>query len=556
MTNRRWSRGLGVCVAVFGLWNATRQAEAQLIAVTVKSTDDLLSQVRTLAKAAGPEAFKQVVDSLDALENGGVLKWLDRNRPIAATAGLTVAGQGAQVGLPFANLFLPINNRDDFLDALKQLGFAVDDKPGVEGFSHKIVRPGGEGIAFYLLATPLAGYAVLTTAPGGAAALRAVKPDDLKPTRPGVLLASVRIDRFPPDYKRMLLSQIKQRNTAQRERKEGESDAAYAGRMAGITFVEDQFTALVRDGRELSLDANVDRDKEKFTLTMGLDALPDTRTAEALGALGTRQSRFLGVSPDAAVILRGVLPIPAPLRAQIKTAIESGRAQAGKDLDLETRQMIGLMFDALTPTLTGETIDACMTMEVVGGKEKTNVVLFGVAVEGAEKVEAALREAIAKSKPEERKKIALDHSRVERTAVHRVMLDPETVKPEEFGEPLMFLAFPEGAALATVGGQGLGTISQAITAIGKPAAAGPQVVLDVAAARFARLNNKDNQAAFQEAADEVFKGADATKDRLHLGLTGATGRATLKLDADLPVIRFLVQVGIIQQQQAREGKAR
>ncbi len=546
MTNRRWWRVLGVCAAVVGVWTATKQAEGQLISVTVKSTDEFLSQIRTLAKAGGADALKDVAGAIGDLENGGALKWLDRTKPISATADLTEGG-----GMPVANLFVPITNRDDFLEAIRQFGLGVDDRPGVEGFSHKIVRPGGEGTSLYLLAMPPAGYAVLTTTAGGAAALRAIKPAELKPARPGVLFASARIDRVPQAYKSMFLAQMKQRNDASRVRKEGENDAAYAGRMSGIALAEDASTALIRDGRELSLDANVDSENEKFTLTMGLDALPESKTAVALGALGTRQSRFLGVSPDAAMMLRGVLPIPAALRTQIKAAIESGRAQAGKDQDPETKRMIGLMLDALAPTLTGETVDACMTMETAGGKEKTNVVLFGVAVEGSEKVEAALREAIAKSKPEERKKVALDHVRVERTPVHRVTLDGDTVKREEFGDPLMFLAFPDGAALAAVGGQGLSTISQAITAIGKPAAQGPQVVLDVAAAKFAKLNNKDSRAAFLEAAEGVFKGPDATKDRLHFGLTGATGRVTLKLDTDLPVIRFLVQVGILQRDQQK-----
>ena len=550
MAIRSWGRF--VAVGVVALAAAAGTARAQVVTVTVKSAGDLLSQFRTLAKAGEPAQTRQILDGLEALENGGMLKWLDRTKPLAGTVDMPADGQAGPGAMPVSTMVLPVTSRDDFLDALKGFGFAVDDKPGAEGFSHKIARPGGEGPAYFLLANPPAGYAVLNSVPTGAAKLRAVKPAALRPTRPGTVLVGLHIDRLPEPMKAMLLDGVKQRNDVSRQRKDGETDEQYQGRLAGIALTEDGFTSLLRDGRELTLDADVAEKADRFTLAMGIDARPGSPMAASLGSFGTRRGRFLNLWRDAAVTLQGILPVPDSFRALIKKSIEQQRAKAEKENPAEDSRLIGLMLDALSPTLTGDSFDACMAMGTQTGG--TNIVLFGVGMKDSKKVEAALREAITKKlKPEDRDKVALDHARgADGTAIHRVTLDPKQLKKDEFGEPLMFLAFPEGAALAAVGGDGLAVVKQSLETLKKPApstgaAPVPQVGFDFSAVRFSRLHTGENEAAFRDAAGEVFQGKDAAKDRIHIGLTGASARARLLLEADLPVLRFLVKVGAIQQ---------
>ena len=143
MANRRWWRCAGVCVVALAAARGGEAGGAQVVTVTVKSAGDLLSQFRTLAKAADPASARQMLDGLDALENGGALKWLDRAKPVSAVADLVAAGARRAAALPAVTVFLPVTGRDEFLDGLKGFGFAVDDQPGAEGFSHKLVRPAG-----------------------------------------------------------------------------------------------------------------------------------------------------------------------------------------------------------------------------------------------------------------------------------------------------------------------------------------------------------------------------------------------------------------------------
>ena len=176
------------------------------------------------------------------------------------------------------------------------------------------------------------------------------------------------------------------------------------------------------------------------------------------------------------------------------------------------------------------------------------------------KVEAALREGFArKPKPEDKGKVDFDHDRsADGTSIHRIILDPKNFKLEEVGEPLMFLAFPNGSAVAAVGENGLAVLKRALATLKEPAAAsapaGPQIGFDFSALRFSRLRNVENEVAFREAAHEAFPDPEKARDRIRIGLTGESARLRLLMEADLPVVRFLVKVGVIQQK-AKAAKA-
>ena len=376
------------------------------------------------------------------------------------------------------------------------------------------------------------------------------------------MLIGVRIDRIPEELKQQFIAGLVQQGEAARQRKDGESDEQYQGRMVGMSAAQDAFKTLARDARELTLDADVQEKAEKFTVALGLDAKPGTPLAASFGSFGARRGKFLNLWRDAAVTVQGVVPIPDTFRKLIRKSIDQARVKASKENGADDAKMIGLMIDALAPTLTAEAYDACMAMGAEGkggGTKGTNVVLFGVGMKDSKKVEAALRETITKKlKPEDREKVALDSDKgADGTAIHKVTLDGKNLKPEEFGDPLMFIAFPEGAALAAVGENGLATIKRSLAALKKPPGAGtgaigggmaaaPQVGLDFSAVRFTKLST-ENAAAFREAAADVFQGADANKDHLRIGLSGESTLARLLLDADLPVLRFFVKVGVIQQ---------
>ena len=70
MVIRRWGRFVAVGVVALAAMGVGT-AKAQVATVAVKSAGDLLDQFRTLARQADPGSAKQMLDGLDALDQGG-----------------------------------------------------------------------------------------------------------------------------------------------------------------------------------------------------------------------------------------------------------------------------------------------------------------------------------------------------------------------------------------------------------------------------------------------------------------------------------------------------
>lgn len=571
MFSRRWLRFAGVWVVVLGGVAAERTARAQVVTVSVDSASGLIEKFRVLAKLADPAAARQMLDALDQFDDPGTLKGLDRSKPINVIADLP-AGPGQS---PFGAAFIPVTSATDFIEGLGRLGVAVDDNPGVPGFTHKVTLPGGAAPPLFVLTTP--GYVVASLTPDGVDRLKAVKPAELRPAYASGIYAGVRIDRIPDQLKQLALDGMERNTEAQRERKPGESDEAYKGRLTGMKLAQDAITTLVREGRELALEVDASEKSGKFSTSLSFDGKADSKLANSLAAFGNRQSRFLGVSTEAASSLRGVLPLPEGVRAVLRQSIKAGREQAGKDKSDEERRMINLIIDAVEPTLTGTEIDAILSVEVDDGEDEDDakdkdkaadkakdkgdddddvgaVLVFGVAAKGSEKIEAALREAVAKGKDEDRKKITFDFAKAkDGTSIHKIDIDskePKDPNAEIFGDPTLFVAFPEGAVLATFGEDGLDYLKDALDDLKDPVKPGPQVALEIAANSAIELNQDDDQPAVRAAAEEVFQGKDEENDKLSLSLTGGKSGVRLRLDADLPVLRFLSRVGALQKDKA------
>jgi hypothetical protein len=567
MSVRGYLTVLGAFIITLGVAPVTPSARGQVAQVTVSSLGELLTQCRTLASSVDAESAKLLVAALGALDKGGALKPLDRTRPLSAVLELIPSPLAGPTGFPVFTLFMPVKPQGDLLEALKALGATVEKNPGVAGFTHKVVLGNKKIPPAFLLESPPAGYAVLTTAPVSPAVLRAVNPARLKPARPGVLFACIRIDRIPEAAKRKTLDGAKAKNDASLGREEGESDRVYDARIAGARFAETLSESLFRDGRALSLDVNVDAKRGQLALGLGLEAKPGSPMANAFAYMVPRRSRLQSLSHGAAMSLAGVVPLSETAHGVLHQGVESLRDIAEEAKSANGRAAIHYLIDAIEPNLMGPAIETCVTVGAPAaqggspGKAGSAVILAAMSLKDSRIVEEALRKAVAKAAtPTDLRLIALDHDRcVDGTMIHRFARGPKptNASPSGFdrnvlpviGEPVFFLAFPEGAGIMALGGDGSFAIKQAVATLRRPTpapavAAGSQISLDAATKRLAELPLGGNPDAYQQSARSAFPGAAADRDRVRLSLSGGPDRARLTLDADLPVLRFLAEFAI------------
>ena len=218
---------------MFGLLGSVGTAQGQTIVITAKSLTELGDDLEYLIKSVAPEGdpmAQAVLNGLDQFKSGAMLKGLDQSRGFGLA--VTLPKDFPQGGPPTVVAAVPVTDLGQFLDSLKELGLAVNDQPGVAGFSHKVTAPNGNPTVFVLQSK---GYALFSLVPDGADQLKALDPSSWKPKGRAepALSVKVRLSEIPEALKDQFLNQVEAQADQQNERKPGEEDAEYRARLAG-----------------------------------------------------------------------------------------------------------------------------------------------------------------------------------------------------------------------------------------------------------------------------------------------------------------------------------
>ncbi|WZO98585.1 hypothetical protein EP7_000165 [Isosphaeraceae bacterium EP7] len=539
-----------LALTAFAAWS--RPARAQVVVVTARSLDALIGEFRYLAENVGSEEdAKKVTDGLDKLKGTELLKGVDTTRPFGLFGSIAKEA-GAP---PTGTLFIPVTDGQAVLATLEQAGFVVQEDPGVAGFTHRITPPGGAA-GVPLLAVLTKDYLLATTGTGGADELKALRPETLLPKTPGAGTLSVRLrlDQIPEEYKALVLGQIEQRLAAERDRKPGESDAEYQGRLAGMAFTQEAFDTLLKEAAELGLDLRVDTEAGTAAFELSMGATPGSKLAETVRSFGAARSLFRNIGKDAAFDGWANLPLSGPLRKAIDTTIQQGRIQAAKAAEEKDRVLSTKLIDALEPTLKGETFDLGAALygpyPEDAGKTPVYAALVGLKVKDGAKIEAFFREAVSNQDDEDKKKakVSLDFVKAspEGPAVHKVELLEKNEGDELFGKADLYLSVRDDVILLSLGSHGQDVLKDALARTADKAPAGTtQLELAAFLKRVAPMTGDDDEerAAAKEVAAETFVGEDADKDavRLRVGTEGDYLR--ISLTADVPALSFLAAIG-------------
>ena len=485
---------------------------------------------------------------LEQFKAGAIIKGLDQGRGFGLAVTLP---KDFPARSPSVVTAVPVSDLGQFLDSLKGLGVAVDDKPGVPGFSHSVTGPNGSPTLFVLESK---GYALFSLVPDGVDKLKALDPASWRPKgRPEAdLSVKVRLSEIPESLKDQALNQMEMAAGQQNERNPGEKDSDYKGRIAIQNMVLDAFKSMIRDGDAVSLDFELDRKTSEISLNIDVSARPNTAMAKSLGAFQRQRSRFEGLCQDAPVAFWASFPMAKELRESLSGAFEEALKDGLKKADSEEEKKLFARFgELIKSTLNAPDFDIALAIQrsKKAGEGNPRLVLFSaMRLQDGREFERLVREAVTKVKAAEGAKVTFDVAKAaDGTAIHQMTSpidekDANVVK--QFGKPSLYFAFRADAMLAAFGEDGRMSLQRALEEPAAPPRS-PSVGPVALVARVSGLGDfaDEKQEEFRKAAAQVFRGEDAKHDRISLSLKGEGEGIRLRLAIDVPALKLLAIAG-------------
>jgi hypothetical protein len=533
-------------ICLLGLAGSVETAYGQTVLVTARSLAELTDDLEYLVKSVAPEdnqATQTALAVLERFKSGAMVKGLDKGRSFGLA--ITLPKEFPQGGPPSIVAAVPVTDLGQFLDSLKDFGLAVDDQPGVAGFSHKVTAPNGSPTLFVLKSK---GYALFSLVPDGVDRLKALDPASWKPKgRPETAIGvKVRLSELPDALKDQFLNQVEANVDQQNDRHPGEGDAQYKGRIAGQKFSLDAIKSLIRDGDELSFDLDLDRKASELSLELAMHALPNTAMAKTLRTLNDRRSHFQALGKDAAMAAWASFPMSKDLRDLVSGLVEKGIKDSMSGFRSEEDKKFQLRFGELLKTaLNAPEIDLGLAIQVPSEEKAASqiVLLGGLRVPNGREFERLFRDAAAQKRLGDNVAMTFDAAKAaDGTAIHQMTGPIDEKNPEmskRFGKASLFMAFRQDAILASFGEAGLEPLRQAIERSSGPAAPASAEPL-AAVIHVASLGKIAEQETLLRAISEVFPGEGAKRDRITFGLKGVGDGIRLRLSIDVTTLKLMV----------------
>lgn len=544
-----------VVIGLFGVLAPALAARGQTVVVTSKSASELASDLETLIKSVKLDdpQVQAILDGIKQFQEGAILKGFDRTREFGVA--ITVPRNFPQES-PTIVAAVPVTNLGQFLDSLKDLGLAVDDQPGAPGFSHKVSAPNGSP-SFYVVQSKE--YALFSMVPAGADRLKALDVSSWwKKNRPETMLgAKIHVADLPDAIKEQFIAGFEAQTQNERDKKPGESDAQYRGRIAGQEMATAGVKAFIKEGDTVALDLDFDRKTAALALDLAVSGQPGTAMAKNLRAFGAMRSRFQALGRNADLALAARFPMSKELGEAFSRSMDDN-VKANEDrLKNDTQKKVFKQFcDLLKSAFHAPDLDLGMSVrQAKSASDGKFLMLFGISLQDSAAAERLARDAAKQFELEKGFKINFDVTKAaDGTAIHRmtVPFDDKDKQDEyilkTFGKASLNFAFPKGALVAAFGENAQDPLRRLIADLSAPRPAGVPdgpAVATIRLARLADLAETDKERdELRNAAANVFKGKDAKRDRAALAVKGDGDGIRLRLEVDLTALRMLAELGV------------
>jgi hypothetical protein len=491
---------LGLVLAPSAARPADEKVTPPTVQVRLNSLDRLLDDFKYFLSLTGQ---KEAIDQFEGMK-GALLPLgfdgIDAKKPWALYGAL----DAGNVQDSAAVLLVPVTNEKAFLGLLDK---ALHLKPTKDG-DYYMVQPDNVPVPIYFRFTE--GYACAAGISKAALEKGKLIPPSVMFAKPQASSAEVhfRIDQIPNEYKQLALGQVEvQLANAKEQKIAGENEAQRQGRLQGIESVGQMFSALVKDGTDISFDVDISRAKGKFGVGLGVGAKSGSDLAKKFGTMGAGNSLFAGwINPSSPANLVVHAALGETVQKMLEEIVNHGLAGLAKDGEPQ-RIFVDKLKKVLAPTIQAKSVD--LGFDWRGPSPAGHYTLAaGLKVVDGDKIEGLAKELIAQIPEKDRTMIKLDASSVGEFKVHRLdvagMFDADARRI--FGDNPIYFAFRKDALLVSAGENGLPALSEALQA--GPAAA-PMARGNVNLKGLVPLMKNDPGAEGQSKKSFVHEGDDA-----------------------------------------------
>jgi hypothetical protein len=494
------------------------------VLIRVASVDDLLSDVRFLAEAAGEEdRARNFEGMIKALTDGKGLQGVDTTRPLGAYGH--VGPQGVDSTLV---VMVPIADEKAFLDLLGKF-VTPSSKDGLYEVEIEAIHMSAyfRFANKYLYAT-IRDKEVLDKN-------QLLAPAEVFPGKVGALSATVHIDRIPADLRNLVLGQIDLNLAKLKEAPLSETPAQSRLHVTSVDTISSTIKSLLRDGGPIEVGINVHRQARELALSVSLSGKPGSDLAAGIRELGKVKSVAAALTAtDSGMSVQVGIGLPARIRDTLGPVLDELEQKIKEGIpDKAPRDLVEALAEAVKPTLKNAELHAGFDVRGPAASGKYTVVAC-VGVKDGAAIEKALQKIAAAIPADQKAQIKVDFDKVGAVSIHRIM--PEKVAPDVkalLGDNPLYLAVREDAIFLGAGEAGLDAIKGAIAAEPRE---GKIFQLDLSAARMAPFLEKENKGATESAKKVFAKDKDA--DKVRISLSGGES-LQLRLVMKAPVLRFL-----------------
>lgn len=525
------TRRIGWMIAIAALVVVPLRAPAAdptpTMVLRIRPLETILEDVKYLAEMVGQkDAF--------ALFEGQIaqLPGIDFKKPLGAYAyvspGIVDSGFAVMV---------PVKSEKEILDLLGSFGMNPDkDNDGVYTLS---LPPPVPFPAHFRFAN---GYMYVTIRDKSALSKDSMIPPAKVFAGPQTQLAdlSIRLDKIPDQVRQLVVTQMELAlpQILESQKSPNESEAQTKGRIEGAKAGVAVVSSLVKDGREIRLQLDLNRKTHTAALQFSVDGAANSDLAKYIAAMGKIQSPFAGLHTGSAALNLGAnLSLPDGI-AKLLGAVFEEEMQRAAGLEPNATKKAALVrwMKSLAPTLSAGRLQFAGTLRGPSASGKFTAVA-GLRVQGGMEIENALRNL---AKVEERPLsdlLRFDHFKVGTIGVHQLTpikqgLDPAYLKL--FGTAPVYWTVTPDALYAAVGENAPDAIKEALAL--KPVQASVLHAEGSVAGLLALLDDAGGKKAL-EAAKNAFRGVDLGADRIRITVEGGES-LKFRIEARTQLLKF------------------